>query len=205
AIAGRDDSERGGSRCGGVRPGWRAGRHDLHPQPQWLAQSGRIHGNRRSDVRGRGDAPRGEGADPMTETITIRRPDDWHVHVRDGEMLRATLPFTAKVFGRAIIMPNLVPPVRTLADLAAYRGRIEQAIPAGSRFRPRLTLYLTETTDPEGIRAGAARGELAAVKLYPAGATTNSDSGVRDIGRVTPMLEAMQEADVPLLVHGEVT
>lgn len=141
----------------------------------------------------------------MTETITIRRPDDWHVHVRDGEMLRATLPFTAKVFGRAIIMPNLVPPVRTLADLAAYRGRIEQAIPAGSRFRPLMTLYLTETSDPEEIRTGAARGELAAVKLYPAGATTNSDSGVRDIGRVTPMLEAMQEADVPLLVHGEVT
>ena len=141
----------------------------------------------------------------MNLRLTIRRPDDWHLHVRDGDMLRATLPATAGVFGRAIIMPNLVPPVRTLADLVAYRNRIEAAIPAGSGFRPRMTLYLTETTDPEEIRRGAASGELQAVKLYPAGATTNSQSGVTDIERVLPVLETMQEVDIPLLVHGEVT
>src|SRR5690606_14794870 len=120
-------------------------------------------------------------------------------------MLRATLPATAGVFGRAIIMPNLVPPVRTLADLVAYRNRIEAAIPAGSGFRPLMTLYLTETTDPEEIRRGAASGELQAVKLYTAGATTISQSGDTDIERVLPVLETMQEVDIPLLVHGEVT
>ncbi len=141
----------------------------------------------------------------MTDRIEIRRPDDWHLHVRDGAMLGATLPFTAALFGRAIIMPNLRPPVRTLADLRAYRGRIEKALPDGSTFRPLMTLYLTEDTDPGDIRAGAGSGELTAVKLYPAGATTNSDSGVRDLSLVAGVLEAMQETDVPLLVHGEVT
>jgi dihydroorotase len=141
----------------------------------------------------------------MTERLEIRRPDDWHLHVRDGAMLEATLPFTAAVFGRAVIMPNLKPPVRTLADLGAYRSRIEAALPPGSTFRPLMTLYLTEDTDPGEVRAGAASGELTAIKLYPAGATTNSDSGVRDLRRVANVLEAMQEADVPLLVHGEVT
>ncbi len=142
---------------------------------------------------------------PLMDRIEITRPDDWHLHVRDGAMLKATLPASAAVFGRAIIMPNLVPPVRTLADLRAYRSRIMAALPAGHRFRPLMTLYLTDDTDPAVIASGAASGELAAVKLYPAGATTNSDSGVTDIARVTRVLEAMQAADVPLLVHGEVT
>jgi len=141
----------------------------------------------------------------LTERIEIIQPDDWHVHLRDGAMLRATLPHTAAHFGRAIIMPNLVPPIRTMADLAAYRARIMAALPAGSSFRPLMTLYLTETTDPDDIRRGAASGELTAAKLYPAGATTNSDSGVRDFDKVSAVLEAMQDADVPLLVHGEVT
>ena len=141
----------------------------------------------------------------MPDAIEITRPDDWHLHVRDGSMLAATLPATAAVFGRAIIMPNLKPPVRTMADLRAYRDRIRAALPAGSGFRPLMTLYLTEATDPADIAEGAASGDLTAIKLYPAGATTNSDSGVRDFGRVAPALEAMQKADVPLLVHGEVT
>ncbi|PTW60553.1 dihydroorotase [Breoghania corrubedonensis] len=140
----------------------------------------------------------------MTKRIEIVRPDDWHLHLRDGDMLKAVLPVSAGLFGRAIIMPNLVPPVRDLDDLRAYRGRIEAALPAGSRFRALMTLYLTETTDPAHITQGAASGDLTAVKLYPAGATTNSDAGVKDIARVRPVLEAMQEADVPLLVHGEV-
>ncbi len=120
-------------------------------------------------------------------------------------MLKATLPASAAVFGRAIIMPNLVPPIRTLADLRAYRARIVAALPAGHPFRPLMTLYLTNDTDPAVIRDGATSGELAAVKLYPAGATTNSDSGVTDISKVDRVLAAMQDADVPLLVHGEVT
>ena len=139
------------------------------------------------------------------DRIEIIRPDDWHLHVRDGALLKATLPASAAVFGRAIIMPNLVPPVRGLADLRAYRARIMAALPAGHPFRPLMTLFLTDDTDPSVIAEGAASGELAAVKLYPAGATTNSASGVTDIGKVTRVLEAMQEADVPLLVHGEVT
>jgi dihydroorotase len=141
----------------------------------------------------------------MTDHIEIVRPDDWHLHLRDGEMLAATLPCTANVFGRAIIMPNLKPPVRTMADLRAYRDRILAARPKGSAFQPLMTLYLTEQTDPADIREGAASGDLTAIKLYPAGATTNSDSGVRDFERVSGAFAAMQEADVPLLVHGEVT
>ena len=137
--------------------------------------------------------------------IDIVRPDDWHVHLRDGAMLRATLPATAAVFGRAIVMPNLAPPVRTLADLRAYRARIAAALPAGHPFTPLMTLFLTEETDPSAVRAGAEAGELAAVKLYPAGATTNSEEGVADIGRLDAVLAAMQTAGVPLLVHGEVT
>ena len=139
------------------------------------------------------------------DRIEIARPDDWHLHVRDGAMLKATLPATAAVFGRAIIMPNLAPPVRTLADLRAYRGRIMAALPRGHAFIPLMTLYLTDDTDPKVIAAGKASGELAAVKLYPAGATTHSEAGVTDIGKVTRVLAAMEEADVPLLVHGEVT
>ena len=141
----------------------------------------------------------------MKEPVEIIRPDDWHLHLRDGAMLRATLPASAAHFGRAIIMPNLVPPIRTMEDLRAYRGRIENALPAGSAFKPLMTLYLTETTDPDDVRRGAESGDLAAIKLYPAGATTNSASGVRDMNAVTAVLEVMQEMDVPLLFHGEVT
>lgn len=141
----------------------------------------------------------------MTDQLNIIRPDDWHLHLRDGAMLAATLPYSAAVFGRAIIMPNLNPPIRTLKDLNAYRSRIIAALPAESGFQPLMTLYLTEDTDPRDISSGAESGELTAVKLYPAGATTNSDSGVRDMSRVTKIFEAMQAADIPLLVHGEVT
>ncbi|ORE93772.1 dihydroorotase [Aurantimonas sp. 22II-16-19i] len=145
---------------------------------------------------------------PNSEAVTeisIIRPDDWHLHLRDGAMLKAVAPVSAASFSRAIVMPNLVPPVRSLDDLRAYRSRIAAALPGDARFRPLMTLYLTETTDPSAITEGAASGELTAVKLYPAGATTNSDAGVKDVSRVTRVLEAMQAADVPLLVHGEVT
>jgi dihydroorotase len=139
------------------------------------------------------------------DRIEIIRPDDWHLHLRDGATLRAVLPATAAIFGRAIVMPNLVPPVRTLAELEGYRGRILAALPRGHAFTPLMTLYLTDDSDPAVIVEGARSGVLTAVKLYPAGATTNSQSGVTDILRIGPVLEAMEKADVPLLVHGEVT
>jgi dihydroorotase len=139
------------------------------------------------------------------DRITIPRPDDWHLHLRDGAMLAGVLPESARDFARALIMPNLVPPVVTGADAAAYRGRILVALPPGSRFQPLMTLYLTETTDPADVVAAHRDGVVTAVKLYPAGATTNSDSGVRDIDRVRPVLDAMAGAGVPLCVHGEVT
>lgn len=141
----------------------------------------------------------------MTQELTLRRPDDWHLHLRDGAMLRAVLPETTRHFGRAIIMPNLVPPVVTGADAARYRDRIEAAIPTGDSFTPLMTLYLTESTDPADLRAAAETGLITAVKLYPAGATTNSASGVRDINKVRPVLETMAEIGLPLCVHGEVT
>ena len=141
----------------------------------------------------------------MTDTLTIRRPDDWHLHLRDGAMLRAVLPDSAADFGRAIVMPNLVPPVVTGNDAAAYRDRILAALPAGADFRPLMTLYLTDTTDPADVRRAAEAGLVTAVKLYPAGATTNSASGVTDIDRVIPVLETMAEVGLPLCVHGEVT
>jgi len=141
----------------------------------------------------------------MTDTITLTRPDDWHLHLRDGAMLKAVTPDTAAHFGRALIMPNLVPPVVTGADAAAYRERIMAAIPAGADFTPMMTLYLTEGTDAADLVAAAKDGGITAVKLYPAGATTNSASGVREIDRVMPVLEAMAEAGIPLCVHGEVT
>ncbi|WP_101068911.1 dihydroorotase [Roseovarius salinarum] len=141
----------------------------------------------------------------MSETVTLPRPDDWHLHLRDGAMLTAVAPESARHFGRAIIMPNLVPPVVTGADAAAYRDRIMAALPAGSRFTPLMTLYLTEETDPADVVAAHESGLVTAVKLYPAGATTNSASGVRDFTRVHGVLEAMAEAGVPLCVHGEVT
>ena len=137
--------------------------------------------------------------------ITIRRPDDWHLHLRDGAMLDAVLPHSSANFARAIIMPNLVPPVVTFADAAAYRKRIMAALPPGHDFTPLMTLYLTETTDPADVEAGFRDRLVTAVKLYPAGATTNSQSGVRDIAKVMPVLEKMAEIGLPLCVHGEVT
>ncbi len=141
----------------------------------------------------------------MTDSITIRRPDDWHLHLRDGAMLQAVLPETARHFGRAIIMPNLVPPVVTGAHAAAYRERIMAALPEGISFEPLMTLYLTEDTDPDDLAAAHASGLVKAVKLYPAGATTNSHSGVRNFDNVRPVLERMAEIGLPLCVHGEVT
>lgn len=141
----------------------------------------------------------------MTQSLTLRRPDDWHLHLRDGDMLRAVLPETTRHFGRAIIMPNLVPPVVTAADATAYRDRILAAMPKGADFTPLMTLYLTETTDAADLRAAAESGLITAVKLYPAGATTNSASGVTDFDKVTGVLETMAELGLPLCVHGEVT
>jgi dihydroorotase len=141
----------------------------------------------------------------MTERLTIRRPDDWHLHLRDGAMLAAVLPESARHFARAIVMPNLVPPVVTARDARAYRDRIIAALPEGMDFTPLMTLYLTEQTDPDDVAAAHASGLITAVKLYPAGATTNSASGVRDFDRVRPVLEKMAEIGLPLCVHGEVT
>jgi dihydroorotase len=138
-------------------------------------------------------------------TLTIRRPDDWHLHLRDGTMLAAVLPESARHFARAIIMPNLVPPVVPGAQALAYRGRIMAALPEDMAFEPLMTLYLTETTDPEDVAAAAASGLVRAVKLYPAGATTNSASGVRDFDKVRGVLERMAAIGLPLCVHGEVT
>ena len=140
----------------------------------------------------------------MTDTITIRRPDDWHLHLRDGAMLEGILPETARHFARAIVMPNLVPPVVTGAEAAAYRDRILAALPEGADFTPLMTLYLTEETDPADVAAAHASGLVKAVKLYPAGATTNSASGVKDFDRVRGVLERMAEIGLPLCVHGEV-
>jgi len=141
----------------------------------------------------------------MTHSLTLRRPDDWHLHLRDGAMLRAVLPETARHFGRAIIMPNLVPPVVTGDDARAYRDRILAALPEGMTFTPLMTLYLTEGTDPNDLAAAHAVGLITAVKLYPAGATTNSASGVRDIANVRAVLEKVAEIGLPLCIHGEVT
>jgi len=139
----------------------------------------------------------------MTETITIRTPDDWHLHVRDGAMLRAVLPFTERNFGRAIVMPNLLPPVMTTADAEAYRKRIRAALPEGSTFTPLMTAYLQDGTDPDDIAAGFGDGVLTAVKLYPAHATTNSSAGVTDFAHVRPVLARMEKIGMPLLIHGE--
>jgi dihydroorotase len=141
----------------------------------------------------------------MSESLTIRRPDDWHLHLRDGETLKAVLPFTARQFGRAIVMPNLTPPVVTAAAAAAYRDRILAALPAGADFTPLMTSYLTDAADPDDLAAGFASGALSAAKLYPAHATTNSDAGVSDIRRIDRALERMAEIGMPLLIHGEVT
>ena len=140
----------------------------------------------------------------MTPTLTLTRPDDWHLHVRDGAALNTVVPHTAAQFGRAIIMPNLKPPVTTAAQALAYKARIQAAVPAGVAFEPLMTLYLTDNLAPAEISRARAAG-VVACKLYPAGATTNSDAGVTDIRKVYPVLEAMQREGMLLLVHGEVT
>ena len=139
------------------------------------------------------------------QELTITRPDDWHLHLRDGDMLKAVLPDTARQFSRAIVMPNLKPPVRTVAEASAYRDRIMAALPDGMNFEPLMTLYLTDNTTPDEIAKAKESGFVKAVKYYPAGATTNSDSGVSDILKVTDALEAMESVGLPLLLHGEVT
>ena len=138
------------------------------------------------------------------DTLTLTRPDDWHLHVRDGDALHTVVPHTAAQFGRAIIMPNLRPPVTTAEQALAYKARILAAVPAGVQFEPLMTLYLTDKLPPDEIARAQAAGVVAA-KLYPAGATTNSDAGVTDLRNICPTLEAMQRAGMPLLVHGEVT
>ncbi|MFZ9296966.1 MAG: dihydroorotase [Hylemonella sp.] len=140
----------------------------------------------------------------MTQEITLTRPDDWHLHVRDGAALNTVVPHTARQFGRAIIMPNLKPPVTTAAQALAYKQRIEAAVPAGLDFEPLMTLYLTDNLAPQEIQRARAAG-VVACKLYPAGATTNSDAGVTDIRKTYKTLEAMQREGLLLLVHGEVT
>jgi dihydroorotase len=139
------------------------------------------------------------------DSITIRRPDDWHVHLRDGAMLEAVAPYTARQFARAIVMPNLSPPVTTAAAGAAYRERILAAVPDGIDFTPLITCYLTDHLDPEEIARGHGEGVFTAAKLYPAHATTGSAHGVTDIANIYSVLERMQAIDMPLLIHGEVT
>lgn len=141
----------------------------------------------------------------MTETITIRRPDDWHVHLRDADLLKGVAPHTARQFARAIVMPNLSPPMTDVAGVAAYRDRILAALPPGSDFTPLMTLYLTDSTSTDEVRRGFAEGVFVAAKLYPAHATTGSAHGVTDIANIRPVLETMQEIGMPLLIHGEVT
>ena len=141
----------------------------------------------------------------MPESLTIRRPDDWHVHLRDGAMLDAVAKHTARRFARAIDMPNLAPPVTTLADAKRYRQHIAAAIADDMAFTPLMTCYLTDQTDPAEVRSGFEHGIFSAVKLYPAGATPNSASGVTDMAQVSAVLETMQKIGMPLLVHGEVT
>ncbi|MBP2292457.1 dihydroorotase [Azospirillum rugosum] len=140
-----------------------------------------------------------------TDRLVLRRPDDWHVHLRDGAMLKAVLPFTARQFGRAIIMPNLKPPVTRTADAVAYRERILAALPDGMAFTPLMTAYLTDGTDADDLAQGFQDGVFTAAKLYPANATTNSAHGVTDLGKIAGVLERMAEIGMPLLIHGEVT
>ncbi|NJM49536.1 MAG: dihydroorotase [Sphingomonadales bacterium] len=141
----------------------------------------------------------------MTDIITIRRPDDWHLHLRDGDMMRSVLPFTARQFARAIVMPNVSPPVTDVQKTIAYRERILDAVPEGMDFTPLMTCYLTDTTDPDDVARGHAEGVFTAAKLYPAHATTGSAHGVTDISAIYPVLEKMQAIAMPLLIHGEVT
>ena len=138
-------------------------------------------------------------------TLTIARPDDWHVHLRDGAVMAGVVPYTARQFARAIVMPNLAPPITTAAAAAAYRTRIVAALPPGSDFTPLMTCYLTDGIDPDELERGFASGVFTAAKLYPAHATTGSAHGVTDVGHIRPALERMQRLGMPLLVHGEVT
>ena len=141
----------------------------------------------------------------MTDLITIRRPDDWHLHLRDGDVLATVLPYTSRTFGRAMVMPNLQPPVTTVAAARAYRERILAAVPAGDRFMPLMTAYLCDHTPPDELRRGHEEGVFSAVKLYPSGATTHSEFGVTDMAKVARALECLQAIGMPLLLHGEST
>ncbi|MGB1256218.1 MAG: dihydroorotase [Thiolinea sp.] len=136
--------------------------------------------------------------------LTLTQPDDWHLHLRSGEMLEKVLPYTTRHFGRAIVMPNLQPPVVSTADSLVYRKAIADALIVDSGFEPLMTLYMTEQTDPQDVKQGFESGQVTAVKLYPAGATTNSAAGVKDLEKIYPVLEVMEEIGMPLLVHGEV-
>ncbi|MEP7222741.1 MAG: dihydroorotase [Novosphingobium sp.] len=138
-------------------------------------------------------------------TLTIRRPDDWHVHLRDGDVMRGVLPYTARQFARAIVMPNLSPPITSVAAANDYRARILAAVPAGLNFTPLITAYLTDASDPAELQQGFAQGVFTAAKLYPAHATTGSAHGVTDVANIRPALETMERIGMPLLVHGEVT
>jgi dihydroorotase len=141
----------------------------------------------------------------LPDRLLIRRPDDWHVHLRDGAMLRAVAPSTARVFRRAIVMPNLLPPITTAAAAAAYRERIRSAVAESDEFEPLMTAYLTDTIDPGELERGFTEGVFTAAKLYPARATTNAEAGVSDPARIAPVLETMERIGMPLLIHGEVT
>ncbi|MEO1730041.1 MAG: dihydroorotase [Pseudomonadota bacterium] len=140
----------------------------------------------------------------MTDTLTIRRPDDWHLHFRDGDIMRGVVPYTARQFARAIVMPNLTPPVTTTQLASEYRDRIRAAVPEGVRFEPLMTCYLTDTTDPDDLARGAREGVFTAAKMYPANATTNSSSGVTDVESIYPVFERMEAEDIVLCIHGEV-
>ena len=139
----------------------------------------------------------------MTTRLTIRKPDDWHLHVRDGAMLKASLPWTARHFGRAIVMPNLLPPVATAKDAESYRARVIAALPPGAKFTPLMTCYLTDNTDPDDVEAGFKAGIFTGVKYYPANATTNSAAGVTDLAKVRRVLARMEKIGMPFLMHGE--
>ena len=166
------------------------------------ARLARHAASRRPPVRA---ARRGLAAAASADELTITTPDDWHLHVRDASKIASVVPFTARAFGRALIMPNLVPPVRTVQDAAAYRAQILAAVPEGVAFEPQMTLYLTDNTSAADIEAAAASGFVRGCKLYPAGATTNSDFGVTDVSKITGALEAMAACGLVLEVHGEVT
>ena len=140
-----------------------------------------------------------------SQVLKIRRPDDWHLHLRDGDMLKTVVPYTSEIYGRAIVMPNLAPPVTSVGAAVAYRQRILDAVPAGHDFTPLMTCYLTDSLDPNELERGFNEGVFTAAKLYPANATTNSSHGVTSVDAIMPVLERMEKIGMPLLVHGEVT